>query len=91
MMGQGRPTPASQYPNRLVDFFDEDFYSKNRRAGGRQLNGERNAVKALTHASSERGMKLKSGTFKNANRALAALALANVYLSRKRLMVEVCP
>jgi IS5 family transposase len=37
------------------------------------------------------GMKLKSGTFKNANRALAALALANVYLSRKRLMVEVCP
>jgi IS5 family transposase len=36
-------------------------------------------------------MKLKSGMFKNANRALAALALANVYLSRKRLMVEVCP
>jgi hypothetical protein len=36
------------------------------------------------------GMKLKSGTFKNANRALVALALANVYPSRKR-MAEVRP
>ena len=54
MMWQGRSVPTSQYPNRLVEFIGEDFYSKNRRAGGRQLNGERNAVKALTHASSER-------------------------------------
>ena len=54
MMWQGRSVPTSQYPNRLVEFFGEDFYSKNSRAGGRQLNGERNAVKALTHASSER-------------------------------------
>jgi hypothetical protein len=54
MMWQGRSVPTSQYPNRLVEFFGEDFYSKNRRAGGRQLNGERNAVKALTHATSER-------------------------------------
>jgi hypothetical protein len=36
-------------------------------------------------------MTLKIGAVKNANRALAAFALANVYLSRKRLMIEVCP
>ncbi|MPW06104.1 transposase, partial [Paraburkholderia sp. CNPSo 3155] len=31
------------------------------------------------------------GLAKNANRAFVALALANVYLSRTRLMAQVCP